>query len=125
MNTTVKSILNGWKNSIEKYNKLDSWKLREQLSTIGKYLRSNDDTKAIVKMVHLVRDCAICPNPNMVQIHSQINKILNMDEVSKMSACLLRKKSMVELNYKDRANALKERQGVCLMSVCVLKTTCF
>lgn len=49
MNTTVKSILNGWKNSIEKYNKLDSWKLREQLSTIGKYLRSNDDTKAIVK----------------------------------------------------------------------------
>lgn len=92
MNTTVKSILNGWKNSIEKYNKLDSWKLREQLSTIGKYLRSNDDTKAIVKMVHLVRDCAICPNPNMVQIHSQINKILNMDEVSKMSACLFTKK---------------------------------
>lgn len=125
MNTTVKSILNGWKNSIEKYNKLDSWKLREQLSTIGKYLRSNDDTKAIVKMVHLVRDCAICPNPNMVQIHSQINKILNMDEVSKMSACLFTKKSMVELNYKDRANALKERHGVCLMSVCVLKTTCF
>lgn len=32
MNTTVKSILNGWKNSIEKYNKLDSWKLREQLT---------------------------------------------------------------------------------------------
>lgn len=93
MNTTVKSILNGWKNSIEKYNKLDSWKFREQLSTIGKYLRSNDDTKAIVKMVHLVRDCAICPNPNMVQIHSQINKILNMDEVSKMSACLLWKKN--------------------------------
>ena len=92
MNTTVKSILNGWKNSIEKYNKLDSWKLREQLSTIGKYLRSNDDTKAIVKMVHLVRDCATCPNPNMVQIHSQINKILNMDEVSKMSACLFTKK---------------------------------
>lgn len=92
MNTTVKSILNGWKNSIEKYNKLDSWKVREQLSTIGKYLRCNDDSKVIVRMVHLVRDSAICPNPNMIQILSLINKILNMDEVSKMSVCLFTKK---------------------------------
>ena len=125
MNTTVKRILNGWKNSIEKYNKLDSWKVGEHLSTIGKYLRTNDDSKDIVRMVHLVRDSAICPNPNMAQLLSMINKILNMDEVSKMSVCLFTKKSMVELSYKDRANASKERQSACLMSVCVLKATCF
>lgn len=92
MNATVKRILNGWKNSIEKYNKLDSWKFGEHLSTIGKYLRTNDDSKDIVRMVHLVRDSAICPNPNMAQLLSMINKILNMDEVSKMSVCLFTKK---------------------------------
>lgn len=47
----------------------------------------------------------------------QVSGLLGVD--------FLRKKSMVELNYKDRANASKERQGACLMSVCVLKTTCF
>ena len=120
MNTTVKSILNGWKNSIEKYNKLDSWKVREQLSAIGKYLRCNDDSKVIVRMVHLVRDSAICPNPNMVQILSLINKILNMDEVSKMSVCLFAKK--IKGRVKPQGQG---RQGACLVSVCVLKTTCF
>ena len=51
MNTTVKNILKGWKNSIEKYNKLDAWKVEEQFSTMGKYLHNNDDPKEIIRLV--------------------------------------------------------------------------
>lgn len=92
MNTTVKNILNGWKNSIEKYNKLDSWKVGEQLSTMGKYLHSNDDSREIVRLVRLIRDSAICPNPNIESLLSMISKVLDMEEASKKSVCLFTKK---------------------------------
>lgn len=91
MNTTVKNILNGWKNSIEKYNKLDSWKVEEQFSTMGKYLRSNDDPRDIVRLVRLIRDSAICPNPNIKSLLSMISKVLEMEDVSKKSICLFTK----------------------------------
>lgn len=92
MNITVKSILNGWKNSIEKYNKLDDWKFEEQLSSLGEYLRSNNDPKDIVRLVHFVRDCAICPNLNIEQLLSMINKALAIEKASKKSICLFTKK---------------------------------
>lgn len=91
MNTAVKNILKGWKNSIEKYNKLDSWKVEEQFSTMGKYLHSNDDPREIVRLVRLIRDSAICPNPNIESLLSMITKVLNMADVSKKNICLFTK----------------------------------
>lgn len=88
MNTTVRSILNSWKNSIEKYHKLDTWKLEKQLSSLGKYLLNNNDSKNIVRLIHSIRDSAICPNPNMEQLLSLINKTLDMAKISKKSICL-------------------------------------
>lgn len=91
MNTTVKSILNGWKNSIEKYNKLDRWKAEEQFSAMGKYLHCNDDSRDIVRLVRLIRDNAICPNPNTDNLLSMISKVLDMVDVSKKTICLFTK----------------------------------
>lgn len=91
MNTTVKRILNGWKNSIEKYNKLDRWKAEEQFSAMGKYLHCNDDSRDIVRLVRLIRDNAICPNPNTDNLLSMISKVLDMVDVSKKTICLFTK----------------------------------
>lgn len=93
MNTLYKSILKGWKNSLEKYNKLDTWKYEEQLSSLGLYLRSNDDPKDIVRLVHLIRDGVICYNPNVKQLLSMINKVLDMTDITMQNVCLFTKKS--------------------------------
>lgn len=90
MNTTVKSILKGWKNSLEKYNKLDTWKYEEQLSSLGLYLRSNDDPKDIVRLVHFIRDGVICYNPNVKQLLSMINKVLDMTDITMQNVCLFK-----------------------------------
>lgn len=105
MNTTVKSILNGWKNSIEKYNKLDTWKFEEQLSSLGKYLFNNNDSKDIVRLVRYIRDSAICPNPNMRDLLSMIEKVLDMANTSKKSICLFTKK----VNGRVKLNGQGER----------------
>ncbi len=105
MNTTVKSILNGWKNSIEKYNKLDTWKFEEQLSSLGKYLFNNNDSKDIVRLVRYIRDSAICPNPNMRDLLAMIEKVLDMANTSKKSICLLTKK----VNGRVKLNGQGER----------------
>ncbi len=105
MNTTVKSILNGWKNSIEKYNKLDTWKFEEQLSSLGKYLFNNNDSRDIVRLVRYIRDSAICPNPNMRDLLSMIEKVLDMANTSKKSICLFTKK----VNRRVKLNGQGER----------------
>lgn len=105
MNTTVKSILNGWKNSIEKYNKLDTWKFEEQLSSLGKYLFNNNDSRDIVRLVRYIRDSAICPNPNMRDMLSMIEKVLDMANTSKKSICLFTKK----VNGRVKLNGQGER----------------
>lgn len=105
MNTTVKSILNGWKNSIEKYNKLDTWKFEEQLSSLGKYLFNNNDSKDIVRLVRYIRDSAICPNPNMRDLLAMIEKVLDMANTSKKSICLFTKK----VNGRVKLNGQGER----------------
>ncbi len=105
MNTTVKSILNGWKNSIEKYNKLDTWKFEEQLSSLGKYLFNNNDSRDIVRLVRYIRDSAICPNPNMRDLLNMIEKVLDMANTSKKSICLFTKK----VNGRVKLNGQGER----------------
>ncbi len=105
MNTTVKSILNGWKNSIEKYNKLDTWKFEEQLSSLGKYLFNNNDSRDIVRLVRYIRDSAICPNPNMRDLLTMIEKVLDMANTSKKSICLFTKK----VNGRVKLNGQGER----------------
>lgn len=125
MNTTVKSILNGWKNSIEKYNKLDSWKIEEQVSFLGRYLRSNNDPTDIVRLVHFIRDSVIGPNLSIISLLAMINKVLDMAEVSKNLSVFSRKRVMVELNYRDKKNVSRERQSACLVSVYDLRVICF
>ncbi len=105
MNTTVKSILNGWKNSIEKYNKLDTWKFEEQLSSLGKYLFNNNDSRDIVRLVRYIRDSAICSNPNMRDLLAMIEKVLDMANTSKKSICLFTKK----VNGRVKLNGQGER----------------
>lgn len=107
MNTTVKSILNGWKNSIEKYNKLDTWKIGEQLSILGRYLRNNDDSKDIVRQVRFIRDCVISPNFNVNQLLYMINKVVAMAEASMKSVCLSLKKINGRIKLKGQGERFK------------------
>lgn len=107
MNTTVKSILKGWKNSLEKYNKLDVWNFDEQLSSLGRYLRSNNDSKDIVRLVHLIRDSVVSPNLNVKQLLYMINKVLDMTDVSVKPVCLFTKKSNGRVKLQGQGERFK------------------
>lgn len=80
MNEKVKNTLKSWKTSIEKHNKLDAWNFREQITSLGRYLRSNEDSKEIVRIVHYIRDYAISKDPKTKQILKAIDKVLDMVE---------------------------------------------
>lgn len=107
MNTTVKSILNGWKNSIEKYNKLDKWNFEEQFSSLGRYLRSNDDSKDIVRLVHFIRDSVVSPNLNVKQLLYMIDKVMDMTEVSVKPVSLFTKKSNGRVKLQGQGERFK------------------
>lgn len=107
MNTTVKSILKGWKNSLEKYNKLDVWNFDEQLSSLGRYLRSNNDSKDIVRLVHLIRDSVVSPNLNVKQLLYMINKVLDMTDVSVKPICFFTKKSNGRVKLQGQGERFK------------------
>ena len=61
MNTSIKNILKKWEHSLERYNKIDNWSFNENLSNIGKYLRSREDDRTIVSTVRQIRDNVISP----------------------------------------------------------------
>ena len=107
MNTTVKSILNGWKKSIEKYNKLDKWNFEEQFSSLGRYLRSNDDSKDIVRLVHFIRDSVVSPNLNVKQLLYMIDKVMDMTEASVKPVSLFTKKSNGRVKLQGQGERFK------------------
>lgn len=42
MEIEIKNILTSWESSLVRYGKIDSWNYSENLTTLGRYLRSNE-----------------------------------------------------------------------------------
>lgn len=60
MNHQVRKILEQWTSSLMKHQELSQKSLSGQLSIVGDYLRSKEDTRKIRAMVSELRDYAIC-----------------------------------------------------------------
>lgn len=61
MNTEVVKVLMSWNSSLDHYEKLDDWKLPENLSVLGAYLRTKDENVKVMRLVKQIRDKALCP----------------------------------------------------------------
>jgi hypothetical protein len=46
MKQEVKKLLKSWESSLERYSKLDSWKIEKDLAILGEYLRGKEDSKS-------------------------------------------------------------------------------
>ncbi len=71
MITKVKLILRHWKNSIEKYNKIDEWNYQENLTILSNYVlqHKNSEQKDVLSHLRTLRD-------NLLNPHAKINYIL-------------------------------------------------
>lgn len=83
METLVKNILRAWESSIENYGKIDSWKINDNFSLIGNYLRHNDDSKEINRLVRQIRDMAIALHFNETLLN-MIRKVLSLSADKKI-----------------------------------------
>lgn len=77
MEKSVKNILKAWESSIERFGKIDSWRINESFSMIGHYLRSNNDSREINRLMHQIRDMAITSSLNETLLN-KIKKVLSL-----------------------------------------------
>lgn len=82
MEKEIKNILKAWESSIQRFGKLDSWKLNESLSIIGNYLISNDDSREINNLMRQIRDIVIISSSNETLL-TMIKKVLSKIEPEK------------------------------------------
>lgn len=93
MEKSVKNILKAWESSIERYGKIDSWKINENFSKIGYYLRNNNDSREINRLMYQIRDMAITSSLNDTLLN-KIKKVLSLLEPGKtIPACYLVKQN--------------------------------
>lgn len=97
MNKQVEEVLKSWKTSLERYGKLDVWKMEESLSVLSKYLRTKEDTKHIRNLVRQIRDKSICPSFNVQSAIEIINNIFDaLNPVPEVKICLLSRRNYWE-----------------------------
>lgn len=93
MNTSVKKILRRWESSLERFGKIDNWKIDDNLSLLGNYLINKDDSNEIRRLVRQIRDTAICPTYDSEVLLNKIKKIFSyLDTATVMPICLMMKK---------------------------------
>jgi len=80
MEKEIRKVLKSWETSLERFGKLDAWNYNSSLSTLGDYLRSNEDSDSVRGLVRQIRDRAISPSYNVESLLSLIRKALMMDE---------------------------------------------
>lgn len=92
MNTSIKKILQRWAVTLEKYGKLDNWKLDEHLSLLGNYIRSYEDSKNIRNLIRDIRDLALNPSRNNERLLNMIKNVLSKAEpIKQESLCYMTK----------------------------------
>lgn len=80
MDKEIKKVLKSWKTSLERYGKLDGWNFSQNLSALGDYLRSKQDSNAVRGIVRQIRDKAISQTLDVELMMSLIKKALINDE---------------------------------------------
>lgn len=76
MEKEIKKVLKSWKTSLERYGKLDGWNFSQNLSVLGEYLRSKQDSNAVRDIVRQIRDKAISKTVDVELMMSLIKKAL-------------------------------------------------
>lgn len=80
MKESVIKILKSWEMPLERYGKLDEWKLDKKLSVLGSYLIEHDDDQKVLNVVRNVRDAIICTPFNTGLILTNIKHVLKLVE---------------------------------------------
>ena len=92
MKQEVKKLLKSWESSIERYSKLDSWKIEKDLAILGEYLRGKEDSKSIRELVRQIRDKAICPSFESTSMVTLIKRVFEKMDTPKEEVCLMVKR---------------------------------
>ena len=80
MNTEVVKVLMSWNSSLDHYEKLDDWKLPENLSVLGAYLRTKDENVKVMRLVKQIRDKALCPTFDLQLMKELLHRFFDMVE---------------------------------------------
>ena len=80
MEIEIKNILTSWESSLVRYGKIDSWNYSENLTTLGRYLRSNESTLEEHYLIKYIRDSIIGVNFNVKRVLKAIQKLMNLEE---------------------------------------------
>ena len=89
MNKEIEKVLKSWESSLERYGKLDNWKIQEDLSVLGKYLRGKEDSNSVRELVRQLRDKAICPVRECASLLSLIKKVLEKTATPTEEICFM------------------------------------
>ena len=92
MKQEIKKLLKSWESSLERYSKLDSWKIEKDLAILGEYLRGKEDNKSIRELVRQIRDKAICPSFEPASMTTLIKSVFEKTETPKEEVCLMVKR---------------------------------
>lgn len=79
MEIEIKNILTSWESSLVRYGKIDSWNYSENLTTLGRYLRSNESTLEEHYLIKYIRDSIIGVNFNVKSVLKAIQKLMNLE----------------------------------------------
>ena len=83
MKQEVKKLLKSWESSLERYSKLDSWKIEKDLAILGEYLRGKEDSKSIRELIRQIRDKAICPSFESTSMVTLIKRVFEKMDTPK------------------------------------------
>lgn len=103
MKKEVKQVLKTWRTSLERYEKLDGWKLDQSLSILGDYLRSKEDPNSIRGIVRKVRDKAISPSFDKDEMLVLLNRLFNrLDPQVLPQVCMMTKRGAKRIQKKGQ-----------------------
>ena len=103
MKKEVKQVLKSWRTSLERYEKLDGWKLDQSLSILGDYLRSKEDSNSIRGIVRKVRDKAISPSFDKDEMLVLLNRLFNrLDPQVLPQVCMMTKRGAKRIQKKGQ-----------------------
>lgn len=80
MNSSIKSMLKSMSASMQRYGKLDNWKSQQNISLLGRYIKSNEDEKSTRRRVRNIRDMLVMGTYNIEEIVSCINRLLEEED---------------------------------------------
>ena len=79
MDNEIKNILTSWESSLVRYGKIDSWNYSENITTLGRYLRTNESTLEERYLIKYIRDSIIGVSFNVKSVLKAIQKLMNLE----------------------------------------------